>query len=78
MTDGTFVSPFAVEDPEALRQEADTWTSSARSSLSGPVEVAEDNGFAALGLPEVAKPTALAARGGCWFRDEGVERSLGG
>ena len=42
-----------VEDPEALRQEADTWTSSARSSLSGPVEVAEDNGFAALGLPEV-------------------------
>ena len=42
-----------VEDPEALRQEADTWTSSARASISGPVEVAEDNGFAALGLPEV-------------------------
>ncbi|MFJ6134003.1 DEAD/DEAH box helicase [Janibacter terrae] len=41
------------EDPEALRQEADTWTSSARTSLSGPVDVAEDNGFAALGVPEV-------------------------
>ena len=45
------VEPF--EDPEALRQEADTWTSSARSSLSGPVEVSQDNGFAALGLPPV-------------------------
>ncbi|WP_226282595.1 DEAD/DEAH box helicase [Janibacter indicus] len=42
-----------VEDPDVLRQEADTWTSSARTSLTGPVEVAEDNGFAALGLPEV-------------------------
>jgi superfamily II DNA/RNA helicase len=41
------------EDPEALRQEADTWTSSARSSVSGPVEVAQDNGFAALGVPDV-------------------------
>jgi superfamily II DNA/RNA helicase len=41
------------EDPEALRQEADTWTSSARTSVSGPVEVAQDNGFAALGVPEV-------------------------
>ncbi len=42
-----------VEDPEALRQEADTWTSSARTSISGPVDVAEDNGFAGLGLPPV-------------------------
>lgn len=42
-----------VEDPDVLRQEADTWTSSARTSLSGPVAIAEDNGFAALGLPEV-------------------------
>lgn len=41
------------EDPEALRQEADTWTSSKRSSVSGPVEVAADNGFAGLGLPAV-------------------------
>ncbi|MGN7248402.1 DEAD/DEAH box helicase [Janibacter anophelis] len=45
--------PEPVEDAEALRQEADTWTSSARTSLKGHVEVAEDNGFAALGLPEV-------------------------
>ncbi|MDN5717262.1 MAG: DEAD/DEAH box helicase, partial [Janibacter sp.] len=42
-----------VEDPEALRQEADTWTSSARTSASGPVEVAQDNGFAAVGVPDV-------------------------
>ncbi|WP_277452270.1 DEAD/DEAH box helicase [Janibacter sp. DB-40] len=42
-----------VEDPEALRMEADTWTKSSRTSLTGPVDVAEDNGFAALGLPSV-------------------------
>ena len=30
-----------------------------------------------LGLPEVEKPPALAARGGCWFRDEGVEVHVG-
>lgn len=30
-----------------------------------------------LGLPEVAKPPALAKRGGCWFRDEGVEVHVG-
>ena len=30
-----------------------------------------------LGLPEVPKPPALAARGGCWFRDEGVEVHVG-
>lgn len=30
-----------------------------------------------LRLPEVAKPPALAARGGCWFRDEGVEVHVG-
>lgn len=30
-----------------------------------------------LGLPEVAKPPVLAARGGCWFRDEGVEVHVG-
>ena len=41
------------EDPEALRQEADTWTSSARTSISGPVKVDEDNGFAGLGVPPV-------------------------
>ncbi len=30
-----------------------------------------------LGLPEVAKPSALAARGGCWFRDAGAEVHVG-
>jgi catechol 2,3-dioxygenase-like lactoylglutathione lyase family enzyme len=30
-----------------------------------------------LGLTEVAKPAALAARGGVWFRDDGVEVHLG-
>ncbi len=31
---------------------ADTWTSSARHEVAGPVQVSEDNAFAALGLPE--------------------------
>ena len=30
-----------------------------------------------LGLPEVAKPPVLAARGGVWFRDAGVEIHVG-
>lgn len=30
-----------------------------------------------LGLPEVAKPPVLAARGGCWFRQDGVELHVG-
>ena len=30
-----------------------------------------------LGLPEVAKPPVLAARGGVWFRSAGVELHLG-
>lgn len=30
-----------------------------------------------LGLPEVAKPPLLASRGGCWFRDQGVEVHVG-
>lgn len=30
-----------------------------------------------LGLPEVAKPPVLAARGGCWFRGAGVEVHVG-
>lgn len=30
-----------------------------------------------LGIPEVAKPPVLAARGGCWFRGEGVEIHVG-
>ena len=31
----------------------------------------------ALGIPEVAKPPVLAARGGCWFRGYGVEVHVG-
>ena len=30
-----------------------------------------------LGLPEVEKPPVLAVRGGCWFRDGGVEVHVG-
>lgn len=30
-----------------------------------------------LGLPEVSKPPVLAARGGVWFRDDGVEVHVG-
>jgi catechol 2,3-dioxygenase-like lactoylglutathione lyase family enzyme len=30
-----------------------------------------------LGLTELAKPPALAARGGCWFRGYGAELHLG-
>ena len=30
-----------------------------------------------LGLPEVAKPPVLAARGGCWFRAASVEVHVG-
>ena len=30
-----------------------------------------------LGIPEVAKPPVLAARGGCWFRGPGVEVHVG-
>ena len=39
-------------DAEAERLEADQWTKATRTAVSdGPVEVSEDNGFAALGLP---------------------------
>ena len=30
-----------------------------------------------LGLAEIPKPPALAARGGCWFRGSGIELHLG-
>jgi catechol 2,3-dioxygenase-like lactoylglutathione lyase family enzyme len=30
-----------------------------------------------LGIPEVEKPPVLAARGGCWFRGDGVEVHVG-
>jgi len=40
-------------DPEAERIAADSWTKSTRRSVStGPVDVAPDNAFTALGLPE--------------------------
>ncbi|HEX6916911.1 MAG TPA: DEAD/DEAH box helicase, partial [Phycicoccus sp.] len=39
------------EEAEALRAEADTWTRYS-STAGGPKEVTEDNGFAALGLPD--------------------------
>ena len=41
------------QDAEAERMEADSWTKSTRHAISdSPVEVAADNGFSALGLPE--------------------------
>jgi catechol 2,3-dioxygenase-like lactoylglutathione lyase family enzyme len=30
-----------------------------------------------LGVPEIAKPPVLAARGGVWFRGDGVEIHVG-
>ncbi|HEX6917219.1 MAG TPA: DEAD/DEAH box helicase, partial [Phycicoccus sp.] len=39
------------EEAEALRAEADTWTRYS-STAGGPKEVTEDNGFAAIGLPD--------------------------
>ena len=44
---------MSFEDAEAERMDADNWTKSTRADVSdGPVDVAADNGFAALGLPE--------------------------
>ena len=46
-------APVSFEDAEAERMDADSWTKSTRADVSdGPVDVAADNGFAALGLPE--------------------------
>jgi superfamily II DNA/RNA helicase len=39
-------------DAEAQRLEADTWTKATHKGVDGPVSVAADNGFAALGLSE--------------------------
>ena len=51
--DAGFGGDRFAQDAEAERLEADTWTKSTRKDVSdGPVEVTEDNGFAALGLPE--------------------------
>jgi superfamily II DNA/RNA helicase len=43
--------PVSFEEAEALRAEADTWTRYS-STAGGPKDVTDDNGFAALGLPE--------------------------
>jgi superfamily II DNA/RNA helicase len=40
-------------DPESERMEADTWVKATRKEVDGPVSVTEDNGFAAMGLPEL-------------------------
>ncbi|WP_246111148.1 DEAD/DEAH box helicase, partial [Terrabacter aerolatus] len=46
-------APVSFEDAEAERMDADNWTKATRADISdGPVDVAADNGFAALGLPE--------------------------
>ncbi len=47
------------------------------SCPAGGEDVARAFYGAALGLPEVAKPPVLAARGGCWFRGDGVEVHVG-
>ncbi|MEO3938399.1 DEAD/DEAH box helicase [Dermatophilaceae bacterium Soc4.6] len=50
---GRFERTDGGQGAEAERIEADTWTKSTRTSVSdGPVDVAADNGFSALGLPE--------------------------
>ena len=49
-------------DPESERLEADTWVKATRKQVDGPVSVTEDNGFAAMGLPE-ALVTRLARDG---------------
>ncbi len=47
------------------------------SCPTGGEEVARAFYRDALGIAEVAKPPALAARGGCWFRADGVEVHVG-
>ena len=44
-----------------------------------PGSEAASRGFysGVLGLAEIPKPPALAARGGCWFRGHGIELHLG-
>jgi catechol 2,3-dioxygenase-like lactoylglutathione lyase family enzyme len=47
------------------------------SCPAGGEEAARGFYAGALGIPEVAKPPALAARGGCWFRGSSVEVHVG-
>ncbi|MDV3222945.1 DEAD/DEAH box helicase, partial [Intrasporangium sp.] len=52
-TDREQFAPTSFEEAEAERLEADSWTKATRKPVAdGPVSVAADNGFAALGLPE--------------------------
>jgi catechol 2,3-dioxygenase-like lactoylglutathione lyase family enzyme len=44
---------------------------------AGGETAARDFYAAALGLTEVAKPAALAKKGGVWFRSDGIEIHLG-
>ena len=46
-------APQTWEDAEAERAEADTWVKYSGTKASGPAEVTQDNGFAAMGLPDV-------------------------
>ncbi|MDO5502623.1 MAG: DEAD/DEAH box helicase, partial [Actinomycetia bacterium] len=46
-------APQTWEEAEAERAEADTWVKYSGTKASGPAEVTEDNGFAAMGLPAV-------------------------
>jgi catechol 2,3-dioxygenase-like lactoylglutathione lyase family enzyme len=43
----------------------------------GAEPVAREFYGALLGMAEIEKPPALAARGGCWFRSDGLEIHLG-
>ncbi len=45
--------PRTFEEAEAERAEADTWTRYSSAKAGGPAVVTADNGFAALGLPEL-------------------------
>ena len=44
---------------------------------AGSEEILREFYGGVLGLHEVTKPPALAARGGCWFRGHGIELHLG-
>ncbi|PKW27112.1 DEAD/DEAH box helicase [Phycicoccus duodecadis] len=45
--------PRSFEDAEAERAEADSWTTYRSAAAGGPREVTADNGFAALGVPDL-------------------------
>ena len=51
LTEAPF-APQSFEEAEAERAEADTWTHYESKTKTGPAAVTEDNGFAALGVPD--------------------------